>query len=1284
MPGTTGSTGWVTRKHNDKLWVQNQNHHIISARIKFRGKAGVARHTDWNGAGGQHDATYTAPSPPTGVPCDAIEIRGSCTNNNPHSSSIGISLGSEWGYTYAQVGPGNSSFRTRYFSCGTTGRIRFTGYSGFSLWSGVRTRYIPTTVNPKATVNFVQVAHSGTLLPGEESSWYTLNLLSFQANEIVIVTDTVFNKASSEQVDVLVEYVYATKPVVVTNPAQNVEYSSATISGTINSTGHSTTTRFIRYRELGGEWIVADLGAGGVGSFSVNLTGLDPDQWYEFQAYATNTAGETYGITRSFKTEIAAPTPQTKPASNIDFLGFRMNGALTSTGGATTAAGFEWREPGGAWTSVQVSADQAETDYYYDLAGLNFESGYEYRAWSENTIGKTWGDVVSVTTLYPYLPAPTNRLPEPNLETENKRPVFSFVLPEQAINPATHYHARIRFSQSVDTELKFYEMETRINSTGWEAFTGGEWIQFPSGGVAPGTLVRVTPTADLTLGPVYWDAASWDGNRYGINSSARPVRILISSLEKSALFIDGDQWNALRLRVTEASNGEVGTIAFTVLNEPQTLNILTKNQSDFEDGTAEVLGIYDDDDQDIERVYDVAWRGFSCLQVTPMLTTPVVFPDGTFDQDHGGFYTDDLAPVDAEKSYLAFARVKGTGLAFITLEGYDAGSALVDSISSDYFVLTGDWDYLSVFQGSFDPSVTQARIKVEVYQPDGEGVPFLVDGLMLTESQFGEPVTWIEGGKTTFRANQIDYGSQVVLAIRDVRGNSEEFAGRVRQKNPVDDVVEIVAVLGDGFLGERIIDDNYPTDEDAVTITQFSTEEPNEVQRTESSTAHWDLNASISSISTSGGELKLNVDDGSEYYNLGTENVSWVLGYHDLESIGDPWPWPDNDFRVKRNNHLYAGSTKYDAEYPYDGGHRVKKSYWVTNTTVNLDQVAKLVCDWSVEINNTASDIFAEFGISTNKTNDNITGRQRASTLSQTEWEYDVSGVSGARYIKFGIQQPRLTSTTSRRIKARMFKMYGVDSNNKIIFTFDTTGNRVSLPLSLDSISAVDSSKINWTSTLPLNTTVSVQTIINTDNSTVPVSGWQNATSGSAITGATGNLAGKYLWVKQTLNANPAQTESPTISSLSVEIKEPGVFGVKCHSNDHGLQADDKIWIEGANRYNGIWDVSEIDSANVFVIPSDFTVDAGATGTFKLLGDIGPDIVRMIEDYCAPVSPDFVRTNTGFIAPIMSKNKTAIRVMEELRRVYGLYYFVDRFFRLHVFFRDDILDGPNVIRRGLD
>ena len=94
-----------------------------------------------------------------------------------------------------------------------------------------------------------------------------------------------------------------TIPNVSTTSSSNISYTSANISGYINSNGGSEISEYGFYY-----WVNSSskfkvvLGSNFIGSYSKVLTGLIQNTTYYYQAYAINSKGIAYGNTSSFTT----------------------------------------------------------------------------------------------------------------------------------------------------------------------------------------------------------------------------------------------------------------------------------------------------------------------------------------------------------------------------------------------------------------------------------------------------------------------------------------------------------------------------------------------------------------------------------------------------------------------------------------------------------------------------------------------------------------------------------------------------------------------------------------------------------------------------------------------------------------------------------------------------------------------------------------------------------------------------------------------------------------------
>jgi hypothetical protein len=127
-----------------------------------------------------------------------------------------------------------------------------------------------------------------------------------------------------------------TAPTVTTEAVTAIGTTTATAGGNVTSQGsEAVTARGVCYATTQNPTTADQCVASGdgTGAFTANLTGLAPGTLYNVRAYATNTAGTSYGAQVSFTTATpaVAPTVTTAPITNI--------GTTAATGGGNVADG---------------------------------------------------------------------------------------------------------------------------------------------------------------------------------------------------------------------------------------------------------------------------------------------------------------------------------------------------------------------------------------------------------------------------------------------------------------------------------------------------------------------------------------------------------------------------------------------------------------------------------------------------------------------------------------------------------------------------------------------------------------------------------------------------------------------------------------------------------------------------------------------------------------------------------------------------------------------------------
>jgi hypothetical protein len=194
-------------------------------------------------------------------------------------------------------------------------------------------------------------------------------------------------------------------PTVSTLAATNVTSNGATLNGTVNPNGTSTTAAFEYGLTTSYGSIVPATPAPGSGTapiaVSASVTGLSCNTQYHFRAVGTN-ASTANGPDQSFTTATcSAPTVVTLPATNVTTMTATLNGTVNPNGASATAT-FEYGlttsygtvvsatpAPGSGTTPIAVSAS---------VTGLSCNTLYHFRAVATNASTANGADQTFRTT----------------------------------------------------------------------------------------------------------------------------------------------------------------------------------------------------------------------------------------------------------------------------------------------------------------------------------------------------------------------------------------------------------------------------------------------------------------------------------------------------------------------------------------------------------------------------------------------------------------------------------------------------------------------------------------------------------------------------------------------------------------------------------------------------------------------------------------------------------------------------------------------------------------------
>ncbi len=203
-------------------------------------------------------------------------------------------------------------------------------------------------------------------------------------------------------------FIAVTPPTVDTPTYTNITYTTADLGGNVSGTnGANVTERGVYWSITNGftppeqGTKVSETGNGGIGPFTVNVTGLPAGTTIYFQAFATNTSGTGYSAQASFTTPaVAAPTVNTTAVSNITLTTASSGGNVKDDGGAVvTARGVCWSTSSNPTTSDSHTTNGNGTGTFTSsITGLTPDTTYYLRAYATNTAGTGYGNQVTFTT----------------------------------------------------------------------------------------------------------------------------------------------------------------------------------------------------------------------------------------------------------------------------------------------------------------------------------------------------------------------------------------------------------------------------------------------------------------------------------------------------------------------------------------------------------------------------------------------------------------------------------------------------------------------------------------------------------------------------------------------------------------------------------------------------------------------------------------------------------------------------------------------------------------------
>lgn len=372
-------------------------------------------------------------------------IQSGNVNNNLFSYNYSTSGASGYGFTY----PGTGIFAAKYHMNGT------------GLVTGANIFIYNYATNPGNVVYAVVMNSAGTII--QQSPNYTIlagdlgtnKYFAFPANAtftnedfyvglaqtagtaqyypLGLITEspgrgnTFYTTAitgGAYSVDAVaakyaIEAVLVPPPTAVTSAASSVTCSAATLNGTMNANGNSTTVTFEYGPTASYGSTIAGVPGTATGSsataITAGLTGLSDNTLYHYRIKGVNLGGTTYGDDMTFTTQ-AFPTVTTTAATAVTTTSATMNGTINANGNSTTVS-FDYGLTVAYGTNVAGTPSpvtgSSPTAVSASLSGLTPGLTYHYRVIGTNSCATDYGnDMTFVTTACP-LPDPAGTITGP-------------------------------------------------------------------------------------------------------------------------------------------------------------------------------------------------------------------------------------------------------------------------------------------------------------------------------------------------------------------------------------------------------------------------------------------------------------------------------------------------------------------------------------------------------------------------------------------------------------------------------------------------------------------------------------------------------------------------------------------------------------------------------------------------------------------------------------------------------------------------------------------------------
>ncbi len=184
-------------------------------------------------------------------------------------------------------------------------------------------------------------------------------------------------------------------PIVISHPADNINYASATLNGELTDMGIEESVEvFFRWRVKGEETWTNESEAEDktelleTGIFSEELTDLSINTEYEFKAVVEWNSDEEVSAVQEFST-FDTPKTETLSATDVRDTTATLNGELVNIGNENDVkVFFRWKKAvDGEWAETDEIILEEESSFNASISGLETSTEYEFKAvaqWGES------------------------------------------------------------------------------------------------------------------------------------------------------------------------------------------------------------------------------------------------------------------------------------------------------------------------------------------------------------------------------------------------------------------------------------------------------------------------------------------------------------------------------------------------------------------------------------------------------------------------------------------------------------------------------------------------------------------------------------------------------------------------------------------------------------------------------------------------------------------------------------------------------------------------------------